>query len=141
MNRLAGIKGDGKHFLMLILEPANINRLTQLDQPVRIHVEDMFPDGIPAQLELMLAYSATPMADASKFVKMSDMSFDERTPVMKAKKPHCPECRSTLEQIGNYSDSTFPVRIVFCPVCGCTLGISVDPAKVTPEMKINKRII
>lgn len=112
--------------MMLVLEPANLHRLKNGD-PVLVHVEDFFPDGIPATLELMVAYSETPHADAKEFVKMSKMTLDEKTPKLQAQRPHCPQCRSTIEQVGKFGQSGFPMTIFFCPLCGCTMGIHYDP--------------
>lgn len=134
MNHLVGIKEDGTPFLTLVLEPGNIHRIKQHD-PILVHIEDWFPDGIPAKLDLYIHYSETPMADAKEFVKMSEMSFDERTPKLQASRPHCPECRSTIEQIGQMGHSSFPMKIYFCPMCGCTLGVHYDskpePAEIS----------
>ena len=125
MNQLVGTKEDGTHFLMLVLEPANLHRLQKQD-PVLLRIEDWFPDGIPSKLELVISYSETPVADARGFKQMAHTSFDERTARSKEKKPHCPECRSTIEQLGMGKYPALEgLSIFFCPVCGCTLGAQV----------------
>jgi hypothetical protein len=122
MNQIVGTKQDGKKFLALVLEPGNLHRLKQ-DRPIRLRVEDLFPDGIPQQLELTIFYSETPVADAKELANMSEVVLDERTPVAKEKKPHCPECRSTIEQLGRMRWDTASVDAYFCSACGCILGI------------------
>lgn len=127
MNQIIGIKEDGSQFMMLVLEPANMHRLT-IGGAIKVQIEALFPDGIPAQLDLMITYSETPQADAKEFLKMSERVSDTRTPKIEAQRPHCPECRSTIEQIGKYGQAGFPMTIFFCPVCGCVLGVHYEAA-------------
>lgn len=121
MNCIVGEDQDKKKFLALVLEPGNIHRL-QTGLPIRVSVEGMFPDGIPKRLDLMIAYSATPVADARSLTDMAEVTLDERTPIAKDKRPHCPECRSTVEQVGVLKGD--PISMLFCPSCGCTLGLT-----------------
>lgn len=122
MNTIAGTGENGGKFLMLVLEPANLHRL-QRGEPILVHIEDMYPDGIPKRLDLRILFSATPIADARELADVAEVTLDERTPVSKSKRPHCPECRSTIEQLGMLTNAP-PVDIVFCPQCGCVLGVA-----------------
>src|SRR5215471_18825122 len=122
MNKLFGTKPDGTKFIALSLEPGNIHRLTKKGLPILVRIEDMFPDGIPTKLELAIFYSETPVADARKLAEMAEVALDERTPVSKEKRPHCPECRSTIEQLGMMRGDA-PVDTIFCASCGCVLGV------------------
>ena len=119
MNQIVGKKNDGTPYLALILEPGNLHRL-QRREPILLHVEDLFPDGVPRRLELLISFSETPVADARELAKESDVSVDERTPVSKQKRPHCPECRSTIEQLGMLGET--PIGVIYCPACGCVIG-------------------
>ena len=125
MTKLIANTKDGHPLLVLVLEPGNLHRL-QKREPIVLRLEelfqDLFPNGIPLQLEMMIDYSETPVTDAREFAKYTSSFKDERTPIVKNKRPHCPECQSTIEQMGMTSDSNAPVRLVFCPVCGCVLG-------------------
>lgn len=116
---MVGKKDNGGSFIALALEPGNLHRLRQ-SQPILLRIEDQFPDGIPKRLELMIAYSETPVMDARKLAQHAEVVLDERSAVMK--RPHCPECRSTVEQFGMLT-SDAPVNAIFCPTCGCILGI------------------
>lgn len=120
MNQIVGRKDDGTPYLALSLEPGNLSRLRH-GQPIRLRVEDLFPNGIPKRLELLIGYSETPVADAREFAKSAEVFVDERTPVSQAKRPHCPECKSTIEQIGLWKNES-PVALMMCAVCGCVLG-------------------
>ncbi len=120
MNHLVGKDGDGKPFMLLVLEPGNLHKLRE-GKPIRLRVEDMFPDGIPKTLRLDILFSETPIADSREIAKMSDVVFDERTPANQQRRPHCAECRSTIEQLGVWRGDS-PVALVFCPCCGCVLG-------------------
>lgn len=122
MNQLVGTKENGTKFLVLVLEPGNIHKLQQ-KQPISIRIEDMFPDGIPKRLELGIFYSETPIADARQLSQMADVTLDERTPTIKNKRPHCPECKSTIEQLGMMRSPESPVNTIFCPTCGCVFGV------------------
>lgn len=121
MNKLVGTHSDGSKFLALILEPGNIFRLCQEHDPILLHVEDMFPDGIPAKLILEIHYSETPLADQAKMKAMGKAVFDERKLVTDKIRPHCPECRSTIEQLGMWKGDS-PIAILFCAQCGCAFG-------------------
>jgi hypothetical protein len=121
MNLAVGTRQNGTKFLLMILEPGNIHRLQQGD-PISTRIEDLFPGGIPKRLQLVISYRETPEADARALSKMADVSLDERTPVAKAIRPHCPECRSTIEQVGLCQNDS-PVDFLFCSQCGCTLGV------------------
>lgn len=37
--------------------------------------------------------------------------------------PHCPECKSPIEQLGAWRSHDVPLWIAFCEVCGCVMGI------------------
>lgn len=43
-------------------------------------------------------------------------------------KPHCPECKATIETVGagHYTEGSIPFWVVFCPYCGCSLGIHFE---------------
>lgn len=122
MNQIVGTKENGAHFMALILEPGNIYLLQQ-GRPITLRIEDSFPDGVPRRLELAVFYSETPIADAKQLAGMSEVVLDERTPVSKSKRPHCPECKSTVEQMGMLKSDQAPVHPIFCAACGCVLGI------------------
>lgn len=119
MNQLVGKKEDGTPFVALVLEPGNLHKLRQ-GQPIVVHVEDFFPNGIPKKLELAIMHSETPIADARALAKTAEYVADERSAVP-PKGPHCVECKSTIETLGAYK-SDAPVVLLFCPICGCVLG-------------------
>jgi hypothetical protein len=87
----------------------------------------MFPDGVPQRLELGIFYSETPVADARALRDLAEVSLDERTHVSINKRPHCPECHSTIEQLGMMKYEAAPVDVVFCPQCGCVLSVLRKP--------------
>jgi hypothetical protein len=121
MNKVAGKKDDGTPFLVLLLEPGNVFRLKR-GEPITLRVGDMFPNGVvPESLELWIHYSTTPVSDFARFSEHAKMATDERTPVSESKRPHCPECKSTVEQLGIWNTDG-PVNLAFCAVCGCVLG-------------------
>ncbi len=123
MNKIAGKKPDGTPFLALVLEPGNLLKLQrQPSQPISLRIDEMFPEGVPKKLELDILYSETPVADARELAGMADYAFDERTPASRQKKPHCPECRSVIEQFGVMRSDESPLALVFCPACGCVFG-------------------
>ena len=122
MNQLVGKKPDGTPFLVLALEPGNIQRL-QERRPIVLHVEDLFPDGIPKRLELAIWYSETPVEDAKALREHAEVVVDERSAMNEQRRPHCPECRSTLEQLGVMRSEESPFLLLFCSACGCTLGV------------------
>lgn len=127
MNQFVGKTGDGRPFLEYRLEPANIERLKQ-GQAILTRVEDMFPEGIPRKLALYVTYSETPIADARELKGMAEGPvLDERSHIQK--RPHCPECKSTIEQLGVWRNES-PMALAFCPVCGCVFGtVSGEIAK------------
>jgi len=90
--------------------------------PVSKRIEDWYPDGIPRKLELLIFWSDTPVHDAKEFSKMAQMSFDERAPAIKQTRPHCQECKSTIEQLAS-GENESPMAIAFCPDCGCVFGM------------------
>jgi len=118
MIQAPGKKPDGSSFLVLVLEPGNLHLLQQ-NQPIIVHVESHFPDGMPKRLELLISYSETPVATFRELKDVTDMAFDERSAVKK--RPHCPEFHSTIEQFGIHGKGT-PVFLIVCPACGCVLG-------------------
>lgn len=122
MNQFVAKDKNGRAVLGLILEPGNIERLGKGDA-IRVHADDFFPDGIPRALDIVIFYSETPIADARKMASMADVVLDERTAQAKAKRPHCPECKSTIEQVGCSTGDSAPVVTLFCPACGCSFGI------------------
>jgi hypothetical protein len=122
MNQIVGKKDDGCPFLLVVLEPGNLHRL-QRNDPITVRVEDWFPEGIPKRLELCIAYSETPVADSRALPKMADVTLDERSAVAREIRPHCPECRSTIEQLGLWRSDQAPVDTLFCSVCGCVLSV------------------
>jgi hypothetical protein len=121
MNFLISRNDKGEHIIVLVLEPGNIHRLKH-GQPILQKLNDFFPDGVPKKLELGIFYSETPVADAKEFMKMSKTGFDERSFENKSRVPHCPECKSTVEQFGVWRNESI-MAIVFCPMCGCTFGM------------------
>lgn len=125
MNQIVGHKEDGTPFLALVLEPGNIHKLRD-GLPILVRIEDHFPEGIPPRrLELLIFHSDTPIADARELAKTAEMTFDERSAVQK--KPHCHECKSTVEQLGIWRNES-PIALIFCPACGCVFGIVPSPA-------------
>lgn len=126
MNQLVGEKENGSKFLGLILEPGNLHRLQQ-GEPITLRVEDMFPNGVPRRLELAIFYSETPVGDARELTKMAEVTLDERTPAAKKMVPHCPQCRSTIEQLGVWKSEGVPIWTIFCAQCGCVLGVTANP--------------
>jgi hypothetical protein len=117
---------DGKNgkLIICVLEPGNIDLLMKA-RPIEINLNDgPYARGLPAKLSLVICYSETPIADAREFEKWlapEGVKIDERTPVIKTKTPHCPECRSSIEQLGVWR-SDAPVWLIFCVMCGCVLG-------------------
>lgn len=120
MNQFVGRSPDGKQYLEFRLEPGNIQKLTQ-GLPIVKRIEDMFPDGIPRRLAIVISFSETPIADARELKDRAEVVLDERTPVTEQKRPHCPECKSTIEQLGVWRNES-PMALAFCPVCGCVFG-------------------
>lgn len=126
MNRLWG---DGEHgpWMTCILEPGNMYRLTN-HQPIEIKLADgAWKDGIPQNATLVIAYSETPIADQKKLEQLvggPQNVEDRRTAVSEKKRPHCPECKSTIEQLGVWRSAESPLWLTFCYVCGCVFGVS-----------------
>lgn len=100
MNQLVGKDENGRPMLVLVLEPGNIHKLVEERLPIQVRVEDLFPEGIPRKLTLVIAHSETPDLDAKAFKAVADVTLDERTPKNANRRPHCPQCRSTIEQLG-----------------------------------------
>lgn len=126
MNQIVGRKQDGTHFVALVLEPGNLH-LLQKGRPVELHLDDFFPEGLPKRLDLEIFYSETPVADARELKKLAEVALDERSAISGTKRPHCPECRSTIEQLGVWK-SDAPLAVVFCATCGCVLGLAEKQA-------------
>jgi|SRR5581483_758151 len=124
MNQITGKDPSGKPFFALILEPGNLEYLRQ-HRPIFLHLEDMFPDGIPKRLDLIIDFSETPVADAQELKNAAEVALDERAAVSEAKRPICAHCTSTIEQLGVYKGEA-PITLVFCVVCGCLFG-ALDP--------------
>lgn len=136
MNVLMTRNAKNEAVLILVLEPGNINLLVE-KKPLHTRIEDYFPEGIPRKLELLLYFSPTPHADAKEFAKMASVTLDERSAANAGRRPHCPECRSTIEQLGVWKNES-PVVLLFCPQCGCTLGslpkdVLGDAREAAPE--------
>lgn len=127
MNKLWG-SGSGGNVLACILEPGNIERLKK-HEPIEIDLNDAdspYKGGLPAKLKIVIAYSETPVADSREFAKLVKdpaMAVDRRTAVSEKKLPHCPECKSTIEQLGVGREKESILWTVFCPQCGCVLAI------------------
>jgi hypothetical protein len=99
MNQLVGRDKDGNVSVSLILEPGNLHRIKQ-GNPVDVRVEDLFPEGIPKKVRLLIFYSETPIATSRELEKQlygrKTVKLDERTPQIEKQRPHCPECHSTI---------------------------------------------
>jgi len=121
VTKLIAFKPNGQACLALELDPANIHCLKQ-DKPILLHLDKLFPLGIPAQLEILIAYTETPVASAASAKPIADVMVDERQVAGQAAHPHCPECRSTIESVGVLRNQT-ALAIAFCPACGCFLGL------------------
>lgn len=132
MNQLMLKDKDGIDVLLLVLEPGNIYKLIDENKPIELRVEDNYPEGIPRKLKLGIFFSPTPVADARKFSQMTKITLDERTPQNEKRRPHCGECRSTIEQLGIWRNES-PLAITFCPMCGCVFGMV--PQEVAKELK------
>ena len=125
MNKLYGEGPKGK-VLVCILEPGNLQKLKQ-NQPIEINLNDgPWKNGLPPKIEVVIAYSETPVADMRKFVRdFPAMAVDDRrTVVSESKRPHCPECKSTVEQLGVWRSDESPLWLAFCATCGCIFGVS-----------------
>jgi hypothetical protein len=132
MNQLVGKSADGTPVLCFILEPANIHRMVRERNPIDVRIESLFPEGIPRKLELVIAYSETPVADWKDMEKRAEVALDERASITRTTKPHCPECRSTIEQLGVWRNES-PMALAFCSVCGCVFGMV--PSEVAKGLK------
>lgn len=122
MNQFVGKLPDGRQFLEFRLEPGNLESLKAGD-PILKHIGDMFPDGIPRRLALVISYSETPIADARELAKQAEVMLDERSHISQAKRPHCPECKSTVEQLAALKNPAAPT-VYCCATCGCVLGVA-----------------
>lgn len=131
MNRSLLEMPDGRKAIRLQLEPGNLHRLQNGD-PIMVHLNEFFPNGIPKNLVLFIDYTETPIAEAAAAMQQAEMAFDERTAVSKQKRPHCPECKSTIEQLGLYT-SNAPVALVMCSSCGAVFG--AVPAESLPKVE------
>lgn len=124
MNRLYTEDEKGGR-LICVLEPGNIHKLVDLHMPIDFSLnEGPYEKALPAKLSLTIAYSETPIGDSREFAKTlapGGAAVDKRTRVVNEMRPHCPQCRSTIEQLG-IARNDGPVWIAFCPMCGCTLG-------------------
>ncbi len=122
MNKLIVDGADGK-MVLCILEPANLHKLQQ-GSPIEFSLNGpgMFPQGLPAKLSIGIAFSSTPIADAKTFQGMTKEFVDERTATTMAKRPHCPECHSTVEQLMVWREAPPAPWLICCPACGCVLG-------------------
>lgn len=125
MNRIFADGAQGK-LMLCILEPGNIHKLLEERKPIEINLnEPPYERGLPAKLTLVLAYSETPIADSHKIQEKlapGARILDARTPKLETSRPHCPECRSTIEQLGVWRSDKSPVWIAFCVMCGCAFG-------------------
>ena len=131
MNQLVGVDKKGQPIVILILEPGNLHKLKE-GLPIEVRIDDLFPDGIPQKLNLAIMHSETPVRDSRELAKLSEITLDERSAITKTKRPHCPECRSSIEQLGVWKNES-PLAITFCPMCGCTLGMI--PNEVAKTLK------
>jgi len=123
--KLWGDSKDGKQ-MICVLEPGNIERVMK-QQPIQIDLNDgPYKAGLPAKLKLLILYSETPIADSreiEKWLAPEGVKLrDERTPAVKTRGPHCPECKSTIEQLGVWRNES-PMALAFCTVCGCVFGM------------------
>jgi hypothetical protein len=137
MNRTYGDGKNGK-FVMCILEPANLHKLVEERKPIEFSLNEAtgpYERGLPAKLSVIIAYSETPIADSRELEKMlvpGGKVSDQRTPVSQAKRPHCPECHSTIEQLGVWRNES-PMALAFYGVCGCVFGMV--PTEVVKGLK------
>lgn len=126
MNKLYG-SGTKGSVLACILEPGNIHLLTKERKPIEIDLNDgPWKNGLPPKIQVILAYSETPKQDATYFgTTLNPASVeDRRTPVSEKKRPHCAECKSTIEQLAVWRSEQSPLWLTFCSVCGCVFGVS-----------------
>lgn len=125
MNKLYGQGPEGA-VLALFLEPGNIHQLKE-GNPIEIDLTDgPWKTGLPPKIHVVIAYSETPINDAKHFAQLgTDMKIDDRrTAVSKGKRPHCAECKSTIEQLGVWRSDEAPLWLSFCVVCGCVFGVT-----------------
>lgn len=121
MNKIFTEDLDGK-VLICVLEPGNIHKLVDERLPIRIALnEGPFEKGLPAKLTVLIHYSETPVADARELAQHSKSFEDQRAPKVKTTRPHCPECKSSVEQLGVWRNDS-PVWLAFCVMCGCVFG-------------------
>jgi hypothetical protein len=138
MNRLYGESKDGK-VLVAILDPGNLHKLTSERAPIEIDLNDAdgpWKDGLPAKLKIVIAYSETPIADGRELMQQLQIDeskiHDKRAAIIKTKRPHCRNCHSTIEELGVWMSKEAPIWLVFCPVCGETIGA------VPPQLNMTK---
>jgi hypothetical protein len=122
MNTFTGKRENGASFIALTLEPGNLTRL-QAGRPIKVRIEDFFPDGMPGRLELFIGFTETPVADGRELAKHAEVVLDERTLVAEQLRAHCPECKSTIEQIAVKTSDESPILLVLCSSCGCLVGV------------------
>ena len=132
MNRML-IDGPQGKMVLCVLEPGNLRKL-QERKPIEFSLNELglYPQGLPAKLSIALMYSETPTSDAKQFKDMlapGGKYVDTRSAKVATSRPHCPECSSTIEQLGVFRTEA-PVWLVFCTVCGCTLGSMPPDAKM-----------
>jgi hypothetical protein len=134
MNRVYGEGKNGK-VVICVLEPGNIHKLVEERKPIEFSLNDgPWKHGLPAKVSIAIAYSETPIADSKQIREMMpDAHFtDTRTPTSKSKLPHCPECRSTIEQLGVFKNES-AIALVMCAVCGCVFG--TVPSDAVKELR------
>lgn len=125
MNKLL-LDGPKGKLLLCVLEPGNVKRLQQ-GEPIEfsLNAPELFPSGLPAKLSVGIAYSETPIADAKEIAKLVNPGgkfSDKRSAAIASSRPHCPECGSTIEQLGVWRSEQCPIWLVFCTQCGWTLA-------------------
>ncbi len=133
MNKLFTEDADGK-LLICVLEPGNIHKLVAERLPIRIPLnEGPYEKGLPAKLNVLIYFSETPVADARELGKVAKVQIDTRSPKVNSSRPHCPECHSTIEQLGVWRSET-PVWLIFCTMCGCVLGSTPRAAELEKKL-------
>lgn len=131
MNRLYAEGKNGK-MLICVLEPGNIQRLKEA-KPIEFSLnEGPYEKGLPAKLSIVILLSETPIADSREFEKWlapEGVKIDKRS---ESKRPHCPECRSTIEQLAVWRNES-AMALTFCAVCGCIFGMV--PSEIAKGLK------
>ena len=134
MNKLYG-GGPKGEVLVCILEPGNLQRLKE-NKPIDIDLNDgPWKNHLQRKFHVVIAYSETPVADARKFVRdFPEMRIeDRRTEVSESKRPHCPECKSTVEQLAVWRSDESPLWLAFCATCGCIFRVSRQIEGLEPK--------